>query len=81
MADILLNLSYKTWESVFDGNGVNRVSNSFFSTFCRIFYSSFLKIQVDNVRNKNSWITLGIIISCKHKREYVWNQEIVKTLP
>ena len=39
-------------------------------SFHRIFYSSFPLIQVDNVGNNNSWITLGIIISCNHKREF-----------
>jgi len=69
MADFVLNLSYETWEPVFVGNGVNRIFNSFLSTFHMIFYSSFPLIQVDNVGNNNSWITLGIIISCNHKRE------------
>lgn len=37
-------------------------------------YPSFLNIflgviQLDNVVNSNSWISQGIIISCKHKRE------------
>lgn len=52
------------------------------------YYPSFLNIflrviEVDNVANSNSWITPGIIISCKHKRELytVLNQDIVKTRP
>lgn len=68
MADFLLNLSYETWESLFVGNGVNKIFSSFLSTFHMLFYLSFPLIQVDNVGNNNSWTTLGILISC-YKRE------------
>jgi hypothetical protein len=64
-----LNLGYETWEQVFDGNDVNEICNSFLNTFLRIYYSSFPLIWVKNKMNQNSWITPGIITSCKHKRE------------
>ena len=35
----------------------------------RIYYSSFPLIQAKNKRNQNSWITPGVITSCKYKRE------------
>ena len=53
------------WEQVFDGNDIN----SFLNIFLRIYYSSFPLIQAKNKINQNSWITPGIITSCKHKRE------------
>jgi len=64
-----LNLSYETWEQVFDGNDVNGIFNSFLNTFLRIYYSSFPLIWVKNKMNQNSWITPGIIIFCECKRE------------
>jgi hypothetical protein len=45
--------------------------NSFLNTYLKIFYSSFPIIRVTN-RYENQckkWITQGIKISCKHKRE------------
>ena len=41
----------------------------FLNTFLRIFYSSFPLIWVRKKLNQNSWITPGIITSCKRKRE------------
>ena len=37
--------------------------------FLRTYYSSFPLTQINNKKNQNSWITPGIITSCKHKRE------------
>jgi hypothetical protein len=68
-ADFQLKLSYETWEQVFDRNDVNKIFNSFLNIFLRIYYSSFPLIQIKNNMNQNSWITPGIITSCKHKRE------------
>jgi len=70
MAVFQLSLRYETWEPVFDGNDVSRIFSSCLNTYLGLFYSSFPLIQVDNVGNNNSWITLGIIISCNHKREF-----------
>ena len=64
-----MKLSHETWEPVFDGNDVNKIFNSFLNIFLRIYYSSFPLIQAKNKMNQNSWITPGIITSCKHKRE------------
>jgi len=69
IADFQLNLSYETWEQVFNGNYVNDILNSFLNTFLRIYYSSFPLIRVKNKMNQNSWIIPGIITSCKRKRE------------
>jgi len=64
-----LKLSHETWEQVFDGNDVNKIFNSFLNIFLRIYYSSFPLTQVKSKMNQNSWITPGIITSCKHKRQ------------
>jgi hypothetical protein len=56
-------------EPVFDGNDVYKIFNSFLNIFLRIYYSSFPLIQANSKMNRNSWITTGIITSCKHKRE------------
>jgi len=69
MADFQLKLSHESWEQVFDGNDVNEIFNSFLNIFLRIYFSSFPLIQAKSKMNQNSWITPGIIISCKHKRE------------
>jgi hypothetical protein len=64
-----LKLNHETWEPVFDGNDVNKIYNYFLNIFLRVYSSSFPLIQAKNKRNHNSWITPGIITSCKHKRE------------
>jgi len=69
IADFQLKLSHETWACVFGGNDVNKIFNSFLNIFLRIYYSGFPLTQVKNKMNQNSWITPGIIISCKHKRE------------
>jgi len=71
IADFQLNLRYEMWEQVFDGNVVNEIFNSFLNTFLRICYSSIPLIRVRNKMNQNSWITPGIITSCKYKYKYV----------
>ena len=69
IADIQLKLSNETQERVFDGNDVNKIFNTFLNIFLRIYYSSFPLIQAKSKMNRNSWITTGIITSCKHKRQ------------
>jgi hypothetical protein len=64
-----LKLCHETLEQVFDGNDVNKIFNSFLNIFLRIYYSSFRLTQVKSEMNPNSWITPGIITSCKHKRQ------------
>ena len=64
-ADFQWKLSHETWERVFDGNDVNEIFNSFLNIFLRIYYYSFPLTQVKSKKNQNSWITPGIITSCK----------------
>jgi hypothetical protein len=70
IADCQLKLSHEMWEKVFDGNAINNeIFSCFLNIFLRIYYSSFPLIQTKSRMNQNSWITPGIITSCKHKRE------------
>jgi hypothetical protein len=43
--------------------------NSFLNSFLRIFYSSFPLKELTINSNSNTWITPGIKMSCKHKRD------------
>jgi hypothetical protein len=54
IADFQLKLSHETWETVFDGNDVNRIFNSFLNIFLKIYYSSFPLIQAKSKVNQNS---------------------------
>jgi hypothetical protein len=69
ITDFQIRLSYETWETVFDEKDVNNSFNIFLNNFLRIYYSSFPLIQHKCIQKKNSWITPGIIKSCKQKRE------------
>jgi hypothetical protein len=60
IADFLLKLSYETWDSVFEGNNVNIIFNSFLNIFLQHYYSSFPMIKDNKLSNHNSWITSGI---------------------
>ena len=69
ITDFQLQLSQETWELVFNENDVNNSFNSFLNIFLRIYYSSFPLTHIKCKQKNNSWITPGIITSCKHKRE------------
>jgi hypothetical protein len=70
VSDFIANLSYESWDSIFNSKDVNTMYNSFLNIYLRIFYSSFPLKKV-TTRNKHdiNWITLGIKTSCWHKRE------------
>jgi exonuclease III len=70
--DFLTKLSYENWETVFSTDDVNKMFNSFLDTYLKNFYSSFplKKVYITQKNNNNkNWITLGILTSCKYKRE------------
>jgi hypothetical protein len=70
ISDFIYNLSSnKSWDSAFNSNDVNLMFNSFLNTYLRIIYSSFHLIRTKSINISNSWITVGIKSSCKHKRE------------
>jgi hypothetical protein len=66
-----IQLSYEMWEDVYNGNDTDTIFNSYLHTYLRIFYSSFplKKIQTGSKTNAKNWITSGIRISCRRKRE------------
>ena len=71
-SEFKMNLSYENWENVFNStnyNDVNVIFNNFLNTYLRIFYCSF-PLHKSLVRNKcKGWLTKGILISCKHKKD------------
>jgi len=62
-------LSYENWEEVFRDVDVNRIFNSFQNTFLRIFLSSFQIRKKFELNKPKPWLTTGIKISCRNKRE------------
>jgi hypothetical protein len=64
-------ISKETWQNVFDAcyNDVNYIYNSFLNTYLQIFYSCFPKTKIVERPPTNQWITKGIIISCKKKKD------------
>jgi hypothetical protein len=71
---------------VFDENYVNEAFNIFLNILLRIYYHSFPLMQITKQSNRNSWITPGILISRKHKRDLYTqlrndNNPIIKSTP
>jgi len=69
--DFLNKLSCESWVTIFSiDDDDDKMFNSFLDSYLKIFYSSFplKRIHVKKKKKKN-WITLGILTSCKHKRE------------
>jgi hypothetical protein len=64
-------LSSELWQNVFDNvnNDVDSIFNSFLNTYLQIFCSCFPKITVNESTSTKQWITKGIIISCKWKKD------------
>jgi hypothetical protein len=67
-----LNLSYENWENVFDRehcNDVNVIYNNFLNTYLRILYSSSPLHKSLAKDISKGWLTKGILISCRHKKD------------
>jgi hypothetical protein len=56
------------WEPVFENRDTNYKFNSFLYTFLKIYEASFPLQNKSIGETKNGWITHGIKISCKRKR-------------
>ena len=52
-----------------DSKPWNVAFNSFLDSYLKIFNSSFQLKRVYTTKKNNNWITLGILTSCKRKRE------------
>jgi hypothetical protein len=68
VADFQIKLSYEIWDSVFNGEDVNVIFNSFFKHLSEDILFQF-PFNKNKKAAKASWITLGINISCRQKRE------------
>jgi hypothetical protein len=64
-----VQLSYETWDTVFNGEDINLIFNSFLNTYLRIFCLCFPLTRKKRIAPKIPWITPGIRISCRHKRD------------
>ena len=65
-------LSSEIWQNVFDNDNkdVDSIFNSFLNTYLQIFYSYFPQKKTNNkITSNKPWITIGIINSCKRKKE------------
>jgi hypothetical protein len=71
IAEFQLILSWEQWNDIFQSTDVNNMFNNFLNTFLRCFYASFQKKKITNNNNQSKWITNGIRISCKRKRELI----------
>jgi hypothetical protein len=69
ISDFTFKLSSESWDRFFSNENVNLMINSFLNIYLRIFDSSFPLISKISGIQKSLWITLGIITSCKRKRE------------
>jgi hypothetical protein len=72
------NLSYETWDCVFDlknNPDVDTLFNSFLNTYLRIFHNHFPQRKFIKGHNHTPWMTLGIRTSCKHKTPLLIHQK------
>jgi hypothetical protein len=73
LLNLKIQLSYETWDDVFSGNDVDIIFNSFLNTYLRIFYSCFPLKKITSSKTKiNNWISPGIKISCRRRRDLFW---------
>jgi hypothetical protein len=63
-----MKLSYETWDDIFSGYDVDTVFNSFLNT-SENFPFQFSVKKISSKTKDNNWITAGIKISCRRKRE------------
>ena len=68
ISEFQLNLSYESWDNVFNGDDVDIIFNNFLNTYLRIFYHTFLLKKCQHNYINKQWKTPVIIISSQHKR-------------
>jgi hypothetical protein len=70
LAEFNYNLSFVTWEDIFDDSDVDSMLNSFLNTFVTLFYFTFPKIKKTcTIVKSNRWITPTIKTLCCFKRD------------
>ena len=67
--DFLNKLSHKIWDTVFTTDDVNKMFKFFLDSYLKIFNSSFPLKGVHIAKKNKNWLTLGILMSCRYKRE------------
>jgi hypothetical protein len=65
MADFVTKLGNESWDTAFDGWGIDSKFNCFVNTYLRIIYSSSPLKSVREETKSESWITVGIKTRCK----------------
>ena len=78
LEEFQINLSYETWENVFNNNNndTNSIFNNFVNTFLRLFYTSFPNRRTKLKQDSRDWLTAGIKTSCTNKRRlYLLSRE------
>jgi hypothetical protein len=70
IAEFQLQLSWAQWDNIFGNNNVNDMFNNFLNTYLRCYYSSFLKKEIKSNATHKQWITKGIKMSCKKRRNF-----------
>jgi hypothetical protein len=68
IAKLQLLLSGESWDYIYNTDNIDSIFNSFHCTLLNIFENSFPVMYRSYRKKKNDWITNGIRISCKHKR-------------
>jgi hypothetical protein len=63
-----LNLSYESWDNVFNGDDVDIIFNNFLDTYLKCFYHTFPLKKCQYNYNIKPWITPEIKKSSQHKR-------------
>lgn len=61
-------LNNESWDNAFHQNNINKSFNSFLNTFLIFSEPYFLIIHATVKTKNNHWITTGIRISCKRKK-------------
>ena len=68
--EFLSLLSKEQWEDVFNATDVNIMFKNFLNTYLRCYNTSFLKVNISKSNlTRSGWITKGIKVSCKRKKE------------
>jgi len=63
-------LSEELWEDVFGVTDVNIMFKNFLNTYLRCYNTCFLKVNISKSnQTRSGWITKGITVSCKKKKE------------
>jgi hypothetical protein len=69
LANFQALLKKDTGETVYSARNVNNMFNKFHCTFLRYYEKSLPLVYRNHTENKNNWITKGIQISCRNKRD------------